>query len=118
MCGRNVSLLSRVTPRVLTVSESGTAVPARSMLESKRKVSRRCHEPNKNEPNKTVSNCYPPRQQTYHRSSHTGNLSRLTLGKVQASYQPTTSTLWTVSNCYPLRHLRQHRGRIERQTYS
>src|SRR6218665_1562346 len=35
MCGRNVSLLSRVTPSVLTVSESGTSVPARSMLESK-----------------------------------------------------------------------------------
>ena len=26
-------------------------------------------------------------QQTYHPSSHTGDLSRLTLGKVQASYQ-------------------------------
>src|SRR6218665_681491 len=47
MCGRNVSLLSRVTPSVLTVYESGTAVPARSMLESKGKVRRRCHEPNK-----------------------------------------------------------------------
>src|SRR6218665_2485342 len=47
MCGRNVSLLFRVTPSVLTVSESGTAVPARSMLESKGKVRRRCHEPNK-----------------------------------------------------------------------
>src|SRR6218665_1919554 len=47
MCGRNVSLLSRVTPNVLTLSESGTAVPARSMLEIKGKVRRRCHEPNK-----------------------------------------------------------------------
>ena len=28
MCGRNVSLLSRVTPSVLTVSESDSAVPA------------------------------------------------------------------------------------------
>src|SRR6218665_1399903 len=37
----------RVTPSVLTVSESGTAVPARSMLENKGKVRRRCHEPNK-----------------------------------------------------------------------
>src|SRR6218665_3759631 len=47
MCGRNVSLLSRVTPSVLTVSESGTAVPARSMQESKGKVRMPCHEPNK-----------------------------------------------------------------------
>ena len=47
MCGRNVSLLSRVTPSVLTVSESGTAVPARSMQEIKGKARRRCHEPNK-----------------------------------------------------------------------
>ena len=48
MCGRNVSLLSRVTPSVLTltVSESGTAVPARSMLESKGKARRHCHKPN------------------------------------------------------------------------
>src|SRR6218665_1094505 len=38
MCGRNVSLQSRVTPSVLTVSESGTAVNARSMLESKGKA--------------------------------------------------------------------------------
>jgi len=42
-----VSLLSRVTPSVLTVFESGTAVPARSMLESKGKACRHCHEPNK-----------------------------------------------------------------------
>ena len=38
---------SRVTPSVLTVSESGTVVPARSILESKVKARRRCHEPNK-----------------------------------------------------------------------
>ena len=42
-----LSLLSRVTPSVLTVSENGTAVPARSMLESKGKERRRYHEPNK-----------------------------------------------------------------------
>ena len=47
MCGRNVSLLSRVTPSVLTVSESGTAVPARSMLESEGKEHSRWREPNK-----------------------------------------------------------------------
>ena len=47
MCSRNMSLLSRVTRSVLTVSESGTAVPARSMLENKGKVRSRCHEPNK-----------------------------------------------------------------------
>ena len=47
MCGRNVSLLSRVTPSVLIVSESGTAVPARSMPERKGKARRRCHKPNK-----------------------------------------------------------------------
>src|SRR5688572_1369829 len=47
MCGRNVSLLSRVTPSVLTVSKSGTAVPARSTLESEGKECRRWHEPNR-----------------------------------------------------------------------
>src|SRR5688572_24490245 len=47
MCGLNVSLLSMVTPSVLTVSESGTAVPARSTLESGGKERRRWHEPNR-----------------------------------------------------------------------
>ena len=47
MCGRNVSLRSRVTSSVLTVSESGTAVPARSMIESRGKERRHCHKPNK-----------------------------------------------------------------------
>jgi len=47
MCGRNVSLLSRVTPSVLTVSKSGTEVPARSTLESEGKERRRWPEPNR-----------------------------------------------------------------------
>ena len=47
MCGRNVSLLSRVTPSVLIVFESGTAVPVRLMLESKGKTRRHCYKPNK-----------------------------------------------------------------------
>src|SRR5688572_33150587 len=47
MCGRNVSLLSRVTPSVLTVSKSGTEVPATSTLESEGKERRRWHEPNR-----------------------------------------------------------------------
>jgi len=42
-----VSLLPRPRRSVLTVFESGIAVPARSMLESKGKARRRCHEPNK-----------------------------------------------------------------------
>jgi len=37
---RNVGLLSRVTPSVFTVSESGTEVSARQMLESKGKECR------------------------------------------------------------------------------
>src|SRR5688572_24637396 len=47
MCGRNVSLLSRVTPSVLTVSKRGTAVPARSTLESEGKERMRWPEPNR-----------------------------------------------------------------------
>lgn len=48
MCGQYVSLLSRVTPSVLTVglTDSGTVL-ARSMLESKGKLRWRWHKPNK-----------------------------------------------------------------------
>ena len=47
MCGRNVSLLSRATPSVLTVSDNGTAVPAKSMLASEGRERRRWREPNR-----------------------------------------------------------------------
>jgi len=46
-CELTVHSVPRVTLSVLTVSESGTAVPAKSMLENKGKACRRCHKPNK-----------------------------------------------------------------------
>jgi len=46
MCSQNVSILSRVTSSVFTVSESGTTAPARSVLESRGKEHRQWHEPN------------------------------------------------------------------------
>ena len=41
ICGLNVSLLSKVTPSVLIVADSGTIEPARSILDSEGKEIRR-----------------------------------------------------------------------------
>ena len=45
--GQNVNLLSRITPSILTVSDTGTAVPARSILVSGKKERSRTRDQNK-----------------------------------------------------------------------
>src|SRR6218665_2557489 len=66
----------RDTPSVLTVSESGTAVPARSMLESRGKAHRRCHEPNKIDSDLSVFMAKPLKQNhTYMDERHSSSFS-------------------------------------------